>query len=343
MKLFNKIHSLMLWGVSAFLLAGCGAGIGMGSSSSSVMSSSSVESSVQSSLESSSNSISSVVVVSSSSSSESSTSSAKSLGFVVGTLAHTAGFNGDGLRLDKKGNVYVGTSVGHQVFRVTPDGAVSLFASFASGSANGSYFDSKGNLYVANEAAGIIQKITPDGELSDFITGMDGPAGIYIDKKDNLYVSMFGYASPAATVLKITPDKTITTYASGGGLTNVVGITSDGKGRYFAANFFTGEIFEITDRNVTQIGAAGTRVNHMQYSNGYIYMPSPFNHVVRRMDLQGNFEVIAGTMSVPGSEDGDGAVAKFSRPNSIDISKDGKTIYILDFNTGDVRTISLTH
>ena len=74
--------------------------------------------------------------------------------------------------------------MGHQVFRVTPNGEVSLFASFASGSANGSYFDSKGNLYVANEAAGIIQKITPDGELSDFITGMDGPAGIYIDKKE---------------------------------------------------------------------------------------------------------------------------------------------------------------
>lgn len=339
MKFFNKIHSLMLWGISVFILTGCGAGIGMGSSSSSVITSSSVESSVQSSVESSFSSISSSTAISSD---ESSTSSASSAGIVVGTLARTAAFNGDGLRLDKKGNVYVGTSVGHQVFRVTPSGEVSLFASFASGSANGSYFDSKGNLYVANEAAGIIQKITPDGELSDFITGMDGPAGIYIDKKDNLYVSMFGYASPAATVLKITPDKTITTYASGGGLTNVVGITSDGKGRYFAANFFTGEIFEITDGNVTQIGAAGTRVNHMQYSKGYIYMPSPFNHVVRRMDLQGNFELVAGTMSVAGSEDGDASVAKFSRPNSIDISKDGKTIYILDFNTGDVRTISLS-
>ncbi|MET0357271.1 MAG: hypothetical protein ABW044_10860, partial [Cellvibrio sp.] len=58
---------------------------------------------------------------------------------VVSTLAKAAGFNGDGLTIDKDGNVFVGTSKGATVKRVTPNGEISLFASFASGTtANGS-------------------------------------------------------------------------------------------------------------------------------------------------------------------------------------------------------------
>jgi sugar lactone lactonase YvrE len=259
----------------------------------------------------------------------------------VGTLAKKAAFNGDGLTLDKNGNVFVGTSKGHTIYRVTPSGEITLFATLANGSANGSDFDSKGNLFVANETSGIIHKITPDGTVTDFLTGMDGPAGLYIDEQDNLIVGMFGYATPAAKVLKIAPDGTTSTLASDGGLANVVGVAGDGKGRYFASNFYTGEIFEVTGGKVKQIGTSDTRVNHIKYFNGYIYTPNPLNQEIRRVDLSGNFQLIAGTKSVTGSQDGEALQATFNRPNSIDISADGKTIYILDFNTGDVRTVSV--
>jgi sugar lactone lactonase YvrE len=260
---------------------------------------------------------------------------------VVSTFAKKAALNGDGLTLDKNGNIFVGTSKGHTIYRVTPTGEITLFASLASGSANGSDFDSKGNLFVANETAGIIHKISPEGVVSDFVTGMDGPAGIYIDEQDNLIVGMFGYATPAAKVLKITPDGTVTTLASDGELTNVVGVAGDGKGRYFASNFYTGEIFEVTGGKVQKIGTSDTRVNHIKYANGYIYTPNPLLQEIRRLDLFGNFQLITGIETVAGSQDGSGSTATFSRPNSVDISADGKTLYILDFNTGDVRAISL--
>lgn len=263
---------------------------------------------------------------------------------VVSTFAKAAGFNGDGLSLDKDGNVFVGTSKGATVKRVTPNGEISLFATFPSGtSANGSEFDSKGNLYVANEAGNIIHKITPDRTVTDFATNLDGPAGIYIDENDNLIVGLYGAlsTSPGAKVIKIAPDQTITTVASGNGLTNVVGVAGDGHGRYFAANFKTGEVYEVTNGEVKQIGAAGTRINHIKYAGGYIYMPNPLDNVVRRMDLNGNIELVAGAKFGPNSVDGPSLLATFSRPNSIDISADGKTLYILDFNTGDVRTISM--
>lgn len=337
MKSTRSITTIVFGGLLAMALVGCGGdGKNTGASSSSPAAASLppvVSSSSSSSISSSATSS----VVTSSSSSVASSNAA----VVVATLARTAAFNGDGLRLDKEGNVFVGTSKGHTIFKVTTTGEITLFASLASGSANGSYFDSKGNLFVANENAGIVHKITPDGTVSDYITGLDGPAGIYVDEQDNMFISLFGYSNPAAKVLKVTPDMTTTTYASGNGLTNVVGITGDGHGRYFASNFYTGEIFEITDGVVKQIGASETRVNHIQYANGYIYTPNPLDQVVRRMDMEGKFELLAGTKSVAGSDDGDGEVARFSRPNSIDISKDGKTLYILDFNTGDVRTLTL--
>lgn len=297
-------------------------------------------SSASSSSEKSSSISSSSPSVSSSSSSASSSSIADTNEVVVGTLAKKAGFNGDGLTLDKNGNVFVGTSKGHTIYRVTPTGEIALFASLASGSANGSDFDSKGNLYVANETAGIVHKITPNGVVSDLVTNLDGPAGLYVDEQDNLIVGMFGYTNPAAEVLKITPDGKTSILASGGGLANVVGVAGDGKGRYFASNFYTGEVFEVTGGKVQQIGTSGTRVNHIKYFNGYIYTPNPLNQEIRRLDLFGNFQLIAGTQGVAGSQDGAAAQATFNRPNSIDISPDGKTIYILDFNTGDVRTIS---
>jgi len=335
MKSTRSITMMVCGGLLAAVLTGCGGdGKHTGASSSSPAAASLPP------VETSSSSVSSSAVSSTTTSSSSSVASS-SAAVVVGTLARTAALNGDGLRLDKDGNVFVGTSKGHTVFKVTPKGEITLFASLASGSANGSYFDSKGNLYVANENGGIVHKITQEGIVSDYITGLDGPAGIYIDEQDNMFISLFGYSNPAAKVLKVTPDMTTSTYASGGGLTNVVGITGDGHGRYFASNFYTGEIFEITDGVVKQLGASETRVNHIKYSNGYIYTPNPLDQVVRRMDLNGKFELLAGTKSVAGSDDGDGEVARFSRPNSIDISKDGKTLYILDFNTGDVRTVTL--
>jgi outer membrane protein assembly factor BamB len=264
----------------------------------------------------------------------------------VGTLAKAAAFNGDGLTIDKNGNVYVGTSKGGTIYKVTPTGQSTLFATFPAGAtANGSDFDSKGNLYVANEAQNIVHKITPEGVVSNFATNLDGPAGIYVDENDNVIVGLYGDLVTKAIgskVIMIAQDKSISTVASGNGLLNVVGVAGDGRGRYFAANFKNGELFEITGGIVKQISAGGVRVNHMKYYGGYLYMPNPLDHVIRRSDLNGKMEQLAGIKGTASSLDGPVATATFARPNSIDISADGKTVYILEFDTGHVRTITAT-
>ncbi|MFP5392821.1 MAG: hypothetical protein ACLGI6_14935 [Gammaproteobacteria bacterium] len=261
----------------------------------------------------------------------------------VQTFAKAAAFNGDGLTIDKNGNIYVGTSKGGTVYRVTPGGERTLYATFPAGStANGSDVDSKGNLYVANEAKNIVHKITPDGTVSDFATGLDGPAGIYVDEHDDVIVSLYGdvaVKSTGAKVLKIAPNGAITTLASGNGLLNVVGITGDGHGRYFAANFKNGEVFEITGGVVKQINAGGSRINHMKYAGGFLYIPGPLDHVIRRMDLNGNAELIAGVKGVATTTDGPVQTATLARPNSIDMTADGKTLYVLEFDTGNIRAL----
>ena len=77
---------------------------------------------------------------------------------------------------------------------------------------------------MADYDGSAVRKITPDGVMTTFASGLNGPAGVWVDKDDNLLVSLYGagYSGTGAAVLKITPDGTVSTYASGGGLQDVV-------------------------------------------------------------------------------------------------------------------------
>ncbi len=78
----------------------------------------------------------------------------------------------------------------------------------------------------------------------------------------------------------------------------------------------------------------------IEYSEGYIYIPNLMAHKIHRMDLEGNVLTIAGS-GEQGSQDSLGTAATFDRPNSCDVSPDGKTLYIYDTNSGNLRKMGL--
>jgi hypothetical protein len=258
----------------------------------------------------------------------------------VSTLASTGLANTtDGLAVDANGDIYVSGGPGAQnILRVTPEGEMSVFA--AGFNTNGSYFDSQGNLYVANYEESSVRKITPEGVVTTFASSLDGPAGVWVDPNDNVFVSLFGanFSGVGATVLKITPEGVVSTYATGGGLQDVIGIVGDENGRIYASNWAAGSLFDITDGNVNLLAATVGRTNMICYSNGYIYMPGPADALVRRVSLEGVVETFIGTTTRQ-TIDGPLAIADFERPNSCAFTPDGTIMYVMDRDNGLLRKV----
>ena len=137
----------------------------------------------------------------------------------VSTFATGLSYNPAGMAFDKWGNLYVtdwgaGSGLVGTIYKITPDGHVSTWATGFNGPA-GLAFDGAGNLYVAcNGYASTINaivRITPSGSASIFATTSPDPDGLAFDRSGNLFVTIYW----AQTISKITPDGTVSTFASG--------------------------------------------------------------------------------------------------------------------------------
>ena len=112
------------------------------------------------------------------------------------------------LAFDSAGNLYASdfnSGNGGLIWKFTPDGVGSVFASTGSKLPEGLAFDSAGNLYVANNDPTLdpfIQKFTPDGVGSLFATTTSLCEGLAFDSAGNLYAAVFGNS----TIEKFTPD-----------------------------------------------------------------------------------------------------------------------------------------
>jgi hypothetical protein len=256
----------------------------------------------------------------------------------VSTIAAAADpWASDGVVVAANGDIYVSNF--SSISRVTPEGEVSVFATgFAS--SNNMRFDSKGNLFVAEYRGNAVRKITPDGVVTTFASDLDGPAGVWLDQDDNVFVSLYGagFSGTGAAVLKITPDGNLSTYASGGGLQDVVAIFGDEQGNVYAGNWATGTLFNITGGNVSQLAAIGGVANHVCYSHGHVYIPSPSLSLIRRVSLAGAVDTFIGT-EIRQVIDGPIASADFHRPNSCAFSADGTIMYVVEREHGLLRRV----
>ena len=114
-----------------------------------------------------------------------------------------------GMAVDSSGNIYVANygSSTSTIYKVTPGGTITTFASITGGAQN-MVFDTSGNLFVADSINNNVRKITPAGAVSTFATGFTVPAGICRDSSNNLYVANAG----AFTISKITTGGTVSTF-----------------------------------------------------------------------------------------------------------------------------------
>lgn len=142
-----------------------------------------------------------------------------------------------GLAFDSVGNLYLTKLYYNSVLKVTPEVVVTTFASGFNGP-RGLAFDLGGNLYVANYDSNTVSKVTPGGVITTFASGFNGPYGLAFDADGNLYVSNLGNG----TVSKVTPDGVVTDFATG--FSSPYGLTFDTDGNLYVINH-NGDIYKV--------------------------------------------------------------------------------------------------
>ena len=256
----------------------------------------------------------------------------------------------DGLFVNAEGNIYASdfgrnNNVGTTVFEVTPSGEISEFATgFVS--PMGGVFDSQGNFYFAHNNEGIsgeIIQITSTGQ-TNVIGEIDGwPSGMTVDENDNIYVANF--VTP--NVHRITPDGTLSVFATDSQLAGCVGMGINANGQIVTANFNNGAILTINDGGAVSLFTTiqgvvpNFGIGYMTVFEDDIYATGIGNHVIYRVTPDGNSEVFAGIVGVDGTLDGELDAATFSRPNGIAADATRRILYISQFGSPGLRTIPL--
>lgn len=255
----------------------------------------------------------------------------------VGTLFQNVGIDDD-MILDAEGNLYGSNFDGSRVYKVTPDGNSSIYASGFQ-SPNGLEFDSDGNLYVVSHFNNSIYKVFPNGEKEVF-ANYTRPSGLIKEfDSDTLIVTSYTTRSLA----KIAPDGTLIPFVTSDSLLGPVGFAYDHNNQLYIANFDGRQIYKLSDSAeltfLTQL--PGSQLGFICYRDSMLYATILSSHRIYEIDLEGNYTLLVGNGS--GNLDGDISIARFNGPNGIIPSRGGDSLLISDFNSKSIRYIDFTN
>lgn len=255
----------------------------------------------------------------------------------VGTLAQNAGIDDD-MIYDQEGNLYGSNFAGSSVYKITPDGEVSVYATGFQ-NPNGLEFDNDGNLYVVDYGGNKVYKVLPNGDKTVF-ANYTNPSGIIKEfDSDTLIVTSYTTRSLA----KIAPDGTFVPFVTDNSLLGPVGFAYDHNNQLYIANFDGRQIQKLSDSGeltpLTQL--PGSQLGFICYRDSFLYGTILGSHRIYQIDLEGNFTLLAGNGA--GNTDGDISVARFNAPNGIITSPGGDSLIISDFNTKSVRYIDFSN
>ncbi len=254
---------------------------------------------------------------------------------VVTTLVPELRAATGGLDTDEDGNVYFSdfgepqVARGATVYRITPDGDVSIFFSTdALQGASGNEFDSQGNFYQSSIRSGRVLRVTPEGEVTFYSDDeFKSPVGIVIDDEDALYVTNCGGSS----IQRVTIDEESSVFAQSSLLNCPNGITMDDDGNFYVSNYNDGKVLKIAlDGEVEEFVELSGRSNaHLMYYEGLLYVVSRGGHRIYTVTLDGEVTVFAGNGD-RGNDDAAALEATFNLPNDLSFSPDGQILYVND-------------
>ena len=246
----------------------------------------------------------------------------------------------------------------------------------------GTAMDRAGNVYVADSGNNSIRKITPAGivttlaGLSGHLGAADGtgsaarfyiPAGLTIDRADNLYVTDW----TIHTIRKVTLDGVVTTFAGLAGHPGDVdgagsearfyfpsAIAADAAGNLFLVDQAAPVIRKVTPAGVvTTLAALATEIDP-QYSiptpglppdyhyfgvavdnAGNVYVSGAGNNTIQKVTSDGVVSVFAGKLGQWGSANGRGSEARFQFPTGVAVDSNGN-LYVGELLNYTIRMVA---
>ena len=215
------------------------------------------------------------------------------------TFVSSFGDQPEGVVFDRATNMYVAGSAGGNIYKVTPAGIVTTFASGMS-DVHGLAFDSAGNLFASDFNANVIYKFTPAGVKTTFATGLSNPKGLVFDKTGNLYVANYN----AGNVYEYAPSGVRTTFASGLGAGGPSDMAFDAGGNLFVGCGNTGTIVEIKPGGATTtFGTGFNNINGLAFNDaGDLFVA---NNVISKVTPAGVTSTFYGNTGVLGNPTGD--------------------------------------
>lgn len=231
-----------------------------------------------------------------------------------------------GLAVDPDGNLYHADfgypdHVGNTVFKVTPDGETTPFATHEEmGSLTGNTFGPDGLLYQSSFGTNNVFTIDPEGEVALLTDEVRGPTGIVVTDDGRVFVD----ACRGNQVYEVFPDGSATVVARGVGMDCPNGLTIDPEGNLYVVNFSNGFMQRITpDGGIEAIYRFPSGNAHVVYREGYLYVTARIDHRIYRYDLETEEVVVVVGTGEEGFEDGRGDQASIARPNAIAVGPDG--------------------
>lgn len=257
----------------------------------------------------------------------------------VSTLADlNSGTLGDGITLASNGDIFYSSGFGfsfNKIYRITQEGDVSVYKDNITNPV-GIISDSLLNLYVNTYQGNAVRKVDTSGVVTTIASGLNGPAGITINKAGEIFVSEYGagFSGTGKRIMKITTEGELETFVSSSSFSGLIGLTIDEDGNLYTTNWNRGEVFKISpEQDITLLATIGGNVNQIAYSNGYVLVPSPSKNIIYRVNVEtGEIKNIAGSGN-DGNRDGVSVFANLSRPNGITATASGDTLY---FNDGGI-------
>ncbi|QJD95232.1 T9SS type A sorting domain-containing protein [Mucilaginibacter robiniae] len=267
--------------------------------------------------------------------------------------------------VDTYGNFYAIDNTGNAIKKITPNGAVSTFASI--NNLLDIAIDPSNNIYVAAGSYSI-QKITPAGAITklteSYGTVVNGVAkfkivhAITVDKNGNVYVSDPGnkiiWKVTSSGIMSALAGNSTNTGADADGVgsaanfNNPQAITVDNAGNVYVAEGYTNAIRKITpDGGVTTLvdkisGVYKTgvyySVNDMTIDQlGNLYVVDNSYHIVRKITPDGKVSTLVGSGNAS-YVDGVGTAASFKGAYGLTIDISGN-LFVIDSYPNNGSTI----